>query len=537
MAPSTLGSALDATAAAHGGRPAFLGDTGTLAFAQLRRASLDLAAALVRDGVQKGDRVGIWLPTSAHWLTIFCAVARIGAIAVPVNTRYQSEEVRHVLAHAGISVLFAQPRMWRTDALAMLSAISPDLADATGPDLTLDALPALRRIVTTEPLAAPSVVSLEIYCGVQPATPPTMPNVVESDPLLICFTSGSTGRPKGVVHSHRVLRHCARLATIQGLAPGERSLANWPLHHAGGLFIMLIPSLMSGATLIEIAQWNGQEALRLIEVQRVTVLGGIPTHYLDLIDDPSIAERDLSSLRYCYMGGANVARDVFDRIVDTLGIDALPSTYGLTENTVCATFNLPGDSPDQCSRNIAPIVADCDVRIADMVTGAALEAGEAGEIQFRGATMMEGYYADEQATAAVFTADGWLKTGDLGLLWRNGYLQPTGRLKEMLKVGGSNVSPTEVEAVIVEHPVARNAVVVGVPDRRLTEVAYAFVERRVGVDAAHEEVIAFCRTRLADYKVPRYVTIVDDLPRLSTGKIDRAGLASQAKDHILQEYT
>ncbi|MDF7774823.1 class I adenylate-forming enzyme family protein [Sphingomonas sp. AOB5] len=534
---TTLGAAIDATAAAHGAEPAFIADGKATDYATLKRDSDALAAAMLRDGVCKGDRVGIWLPTSAAWLTIFCAVARIGAIAVPVNTRYQGEEVRHVLTHAGVSLLFAQPRMWRTDAFETLCAISPDLAVAQDVKLTLEALPDLRRIVMTEAHPARAVVALADYAAATSGGPAIFPEVVESDSLLICFTSGSTGRPKGVVHSHRVLRHCRRLAEIQGLKPGERSLANWPLHHAGGLFILLVPTLLSGAAMVGIAQWTGSDALRLIEAERVTVIGGIPTHYLDMIDDPAMGQRDLSSLRYCYMGGANVAGDVFDRIVQALDCGTLPSTYGLTENTVCATFNLPGDPPEWCSRNIAPVVADCEVAIVDPATGESVAAGEPGEIRFRGATVMDGYYNDPDATAAAIDADGWLRTGDLGVLHPNGYLQPTGRLKEMLKVGGSNVSPTEVESVLIEHPAARNAVVVGVPDRRLTEVAFAFVERRPGCDSSEAEIIAFCRPRMADYKVPRHVLLLDELPRLSTGKIDRAVLALQAKEAVSQLVT
>jgi fatty-acyl-CoA synthase len=535
--PLTLGAALDATAEAQGGAPAFISHGEALSYAQLKRNADTLAAAMLRDGVRKGDRIGIWLPTSAAWLTIFCAAARIGAIAVPVNTRYQGDEVRHVLAHAGVSLLFAQPRMWRTDAFETLCGISPDLAGASGSDLALEALPALRRIVMTGPVASPAIVALDDYAATASDAVFDWPVIDKADRLLICFTSGSTGKPKGVVHSHRVLRHCRRLAEIQGLAPGERSLANWPLHHAGGLFILLIPTLLSGAALVEIGQWSGGEALRLIEAERVTVMGGIPTHYLDMIDDPTIAERDLSSLRYCYMGGANVAREIFDRIVTTLKCGTLPSTYGLTENTVCATFNLPGDPADWCSKNIAPVVADCDVMVVDPVNGLSVPQGEPGEIRFRGSTVMDGYYDDPVATAAAITADGWLRTGDLGVLHPNGYLQPTGRLKEMLKVGGSNVSPTEVETVLIEHPAARNAVVVGVPNRRLTEVAFAFVERRPGCDSSEAALIDFCRARMADYKVPRRVVLMDELPRLSTGKVDRAGLAITAKSFVSEVLT
>lgn len=531
--PETIGAALDRSALLHPNAPAVIDGKTLLDYAHLAHGSERLAAAMLLHGVRKGDTIGIWMPTGAAFVTIFCAAARIGAVAVPVNTRYQTEEVRHVLAHAGVTLLFAQPVMWRTDAYRTLCVISPDLVDATGEELMLATLPALRRIVLTGPAPAPAVTTLDDFVahavGREAEAAALRPDVVEADRLLICFTSGSTGKPKGVVHSHRVVRHGFCLAEIQGLAPGERSLANWPLHHAGGLFLMLIPSIVVGSALVVIAQWSGPEALQLIADHKVTVMGGIPTHYLDLIDDPAIGTADISSLRYCYMGGANVARDTFDRIVAALGIASLPSTYGLTENTVSATFNLPGDRPEHCAMNIAPIVADCAVRIVDPESGADVAAGEQGEIQFRGATLMEGYHADPAATLAAFTSDGWLHTGDLGRIHVNGYLQPTGRLKEMLKVGGSNVSPNEVEAVLADHPAVRNAAVVGVPDRRLTEVAYAIVERRAGLDVSEAELIAFCRARIADYKVPRYVDVIEELPRLSTGKVDRAALAARAR--------
>lgn len=527
--PLTIGEAIARSAVLHGGQPVVIDGDAVLDYAGLQRDVTILAAALLTDGVSKGDRIGIWMPTSTAWVTIFCAAARIGAIVVPVNTRYQAEEVRHVLTHAGVSILFAQPVMWRTDAIATLTAISPDFGVVPDGDAVLAGLLDLRRVVLTGDAAPLGASTLSSFMRRGDAQAVEWPEVTECDPLLICFTSGSTGKPKGVTHAHRVLRHCTRLAAIEGLRPGERSLANWPLHHAGGLFLLLIPTLVSGAAMVAIDSWSGAEALRLIARERVTVLGGIPTHYLDLIDDPALGATDLSSLRYCYMGGANVARDTFDRIVSALGIDSLPSTYGLTENTVSATFNLPGDLPEHCAMNIAPVVADCEVRIVDPDSGAVIEDGGQGEIQFRGATLMDGYYRESEATAAAITPDGWLRTGDLGRIHPNGYLQPTGRLKEMLKVGGSNVSPTEVEAVLAEHPAVRNAVVVGVPDRRLAEVAHAIVELRADARVSADDLIGFCKARIADYKVPRSIDIVEDLPRLSTGKIDRAALARDAR--------
>jgi len=307
-------------------------------------------------------------------------------------------------------------------------------------------------------------------------------------------------------------------------------LAQWPLHHAGGFFSMMIPALVSGTAMVPMPQWNGPTALDLIERHKVTVLGGVGTHYFDLVSDPTLPTRDLSSLRCCYTGGAAMSPGAYQSSLDGLGVDIILSTYGMTENACSTTFNTPGDPIEVCRENRAPVTPGCEVRIVDPDTMTDVPRGEQGEIWCRGAVML-GYYKDPEATSAAIV-DGWLRTGDLGVYDQDGFVKPVGRLKDMLKVGGSNVAPAEVERYVDQHDDILNSVVVGVPDERLDQVPYAFVVLESGRSLVEQDVIAHCRGLMAGYKVPRYVTFVKDYPRLSSGKVDRQALASIAAEAV-----
>lgn len=530
----TIGGTLRQTASLHPDLPVVVSDEDQLSYAELDVQADRLAAGLLRLGVAKGDHVAIWLPTCAEWIVALCAIARIGAIIVPVNTRYKADEVHFVLQHADVKVLITQPRMWSTDTLQVIRDLAPELdGHASGP-LSLAAFPALRAIVLLDDAAAPGTVVWNSLVQDQPGAQVAKAEaeVAESDLLLICFTSGSTGRPKGVMHTHRVIRHCRKIAEVMHCEAGDRMLANWPLHHVAGLFIMIVPALATGAAIVPMPHWSASAALDLVERHRVNIVGGITTHFHDLAEDPSLPRRDLSSLKLCYMGGTTVSRATFDRIMTSLRLERLPSTYGMTENTVCTTFNLWDDPIDACAQNKAPVIADCEVRIVDPTTLEELPLGAEGEIWCRGATVMEGYYKQPEATRQVITEDGWLRTGDLGRFDERMFLQPTGRIKEILKVGGTNVSPAEVENYLQDHPAVKTAVVVGAPDDRLVEVGYAYVLLHPGARASEAEIIDYCRGKMADYKVPRYVTFAEEFPRLSTGKISRKLLADLAAEDV-----
>jgi fatty-acyl-CoA synthase len=526
----TIGSLLREAAKRHG-QTAFIKDeAGAVTFAEFDRDVDRFAAGLLRQGIGRGDHVAIWLPNGREWIRAFCAIARIGAITVPVNTRYKLDEARYVIEQSDAKAIVMLPRMWRSDYYAMLLEMAPGVADGIQGQLAVPKLPELRTVILCAGAPLPgTITAAELMAGDTAGVIEAEATVLPSDLLLICYTSGTTGRPKGVMHSHHVIRQATRVGTAMRVEPSDRVMAHMPFYHSAGLFMALIPALALGATLIPMVQWETKAALALIAGERVTMFGGIPTHFYDMVERVRAEPVDTSSLKAAWIGGSAVMQETFESIKRTLGLDRLLSTYGMTENTISTSFNAWDDPVEICCRNKAPLLSDCAVRIVDPETLADVPAGWDGEVWCRGETVMLGYYKDPEATRTTVTADGWLRTGDIGNLDEHLYLTITSRLKEMLKIGGTNASPIEIEQHLAAHPAIRSSVVVGAPDERLGQVAYAFVELNPGADVSGDDVIRFCKDRMADYKVPRHVVFVDEFPRTATGKIQRSVLAKEAE--------
>lgn len=529
MTKPTISEMLRQSAARFADLPCFINDDRAIGFAAFDREVDRLSAGLLALGVGQGDHVGIWLPNIYEWMLVFCATARIGAVIVPVNTRYKTEEAEYVLRQSDAKVLVMFDRMWKSDYYGMLTEMAPDLPRQTAGQLNLPQLPSLRAVLVIADEAPAGTATLA--SAMEPDVSRVAAAEKRVDPrdlLLICYTSGSTGRPKGVMHNHGVIEQSSKVGRAMGVEPNDRIMAHMPFYHSAGLYMALITSLSLGAALVPMVQWRPRRALELIERHGITMFGGIPTHYYDICAEPDLDTFDLSSLKAAWIGGSAVMQETFERIMRAMHLPRLLSTYGMTENTISTSFNAWDDPAALCCRNKAPLLSSCEVKVVDPETFHEMPAGENGEIWCRGETVMIGYYKQPEATKEAITDDGWLRTGDLGHMDPDGYLAVTGRLKELLKIGGTNASPVEIEQQIAAHPAVKSSVVVGVPDERMGEVAWAFVELAPGAQARTEELIAHCAERLADYKVPRQIRFVTDFPMTATGKIQRNEVAKIA---------
>lgn len=532
MHKPTIGELLRQSASRHPTLPFIIEDDRETSFAEFDTEVDRLATGLLRMGVAADDHIGIWLPNSRAWVLSFCAAARIGAVVVPVNTRYKADEAAYVIRQSSIKVLVMLHRMWKTDYYETLASLAPELPDHAGGQLELASFPDLKTVVVIADEAPRGTITLASLtdridlAAVQQAER----QVKWSALLLISYTSGTTGKPKGVMHHHGVIHQSTKVGLAMQVEPGDRVMAHMPFYHSAGLFMGLIPAMALGAALVPMLQWDPMQALRLIERHRITMFGGVPTHFYDLVDAVRQAPADTSSIKGAWIGGSAVMQETFENIKRTLGIHPLLSTYGMTENTISTSFNAWDDPVEVCCRNRAPLLSDCEVRIVDPVTLQSVAPGQDGEVWCRGETVMMGYYKDPDATRATVTPDGWLRTGDIGNFDENGYLAITGRLKEMLKIGGTNTSPIEIEQYLAGHPGIKSSVVVGVPDERLGQVPYAFVQAEPGSRLSAQDVMDYCAARIAHYKVPRYVRFVDEFPRTETGKIKRAVMAQQASE-------
>jgi acyl-CoA synthetase (AMP-forming)/AMP-acid ligase II len=478
-----------------------------LGFRELGERVTEVAAALIGSGVRAGDRVAIWCPNTAHWVLAALGALSAGGTLVPVSTRFTGPEALDVIARSGASVLFVAGDFLGVDRLGTLRAA------AAADGVALDGL----RLVVRVPGDWEAFVTRRAPASVTRARARA---VRPGDVSDILFTSGTTGRSKGVMTSHeRTLAVARAWAECAALGPGDRYLVVNPFFHSFGFKAGILACLVSGAAVVPQAVFDAGRAMRLVEEERITVFPGPPAVYTAILDHPERSERDLSSLRLAVTGAADVPVALVERMRRELSFESVLTAYGLTE-AVVATMCRPGDSPEVVATTSGRAAAGFEVRVDG--------DGGAGEILLRGPNMMLGYAGDAEATRAAIDADGWLHTGDVGSLDAAGNLRITGRGKDMYICGGFNVYPAEVEQVLARLDGVAEAAVVGVPDPRLGEVGVAYLVPRPGHVLSEADVVAFCRERLANYKVPRRVAFRDALPRNASGKVLKTVLKGEA---------
>ncbi len=513
----TIGGAVARAASSFGDRIAVAEPDGPrLTFAELHERSLAVARALITMNVQPGDRVAIWSPNTADWVLAALGTLTAGATLVPVNTRFTGHEALDVIGRSRAKVLFVAGRFLGRNRLAdLLDAASESECGSTdlqvsvvvpvesGPQAREDipARAAFPLVTFDQLLARASDVSRDTALR-RAAT------VKPGDVSDILFTSGTTGRSKGAMSSHsQALAVASAWAECGELTSADRYLVINPFFHSFGYKAGILACLLHGATIVPQLSYDPEQAMRLIEAEGITVLPGAPTIYQTILDHPARGRYDLSSLRLAVTGAAVVPVALVERMQSELSFDTVLTAYGLTE-AVVATMCRPGDDPKLVARTSGRATAGFEVAIG---------AGTS-EILLRGPNVMLGYLDDPQATAEAVDAGGWLHTGDVGNLDEDGYLTITDRLKDMYICGGFNVYPAEVEQVLARLDGVAESAVIGVPDQRLGEVGKAFVVPRRGRELAEAEVLAFCRDRLANYKVPRQVEFRSQLPRNPSGK-------------------
>lgn len=501
--PRTVPAALDRFARQLPDHDALVTEDRSFTAAALRDEVHRAAAALIALGVQPGDRVAIWSPNTWHWVVACLAIHHAGAAMVPLNTRYTAAEAGDILARVEAPVLFGMGEFLGNDRVA---------------DLDRAALPALRHIVRIPIDAREAGAGTwdEFIAGGTDidAVAARAAAVTPDDVSDILFTSGTTGRSKGVLCAHRQsLSASASWAANGKITADDRYLCINPFFHNFGYKAGILACLQTGATLIPHLTFDPLRALRAIEQHRITVLPGPPTIYQTLLDHPARGDYDLSSLRFAVTGAATVPVVLVERMQSELDIDIVLTAYGLTEANGMGTMCRADDDAVTVATTCGRPFADFELRID------APQSGESGEVLLRGPNVMLGYLDDPAATAAAIDADGWLHTGDIGVLDAAGNLRITDRLKDMYICGGFNVYPAEIEQVLARLDGVADAAVIGVPDERLGEVGRAFLVSRPGAQLDEQSVIAYTREHLANFKTPRSVRFVDALPRNAGGKV------------------
>lgn len=491
-----------------------------LTYPQLNDAVREAARSYIACGIQKGDRVSIWAPNIWEWVIAALGAVTVGGVLVPLNTRFKGEEAAYILSRSRARMLLCVNGFLGNNYVTWLRA-----ADTP--------TPSVERIVVMRGDAPDGTIDWQQFLDLGKDIPDSdvdarIDSLSPDDLSDIFFTSGTTGRPKGVMTNHaQNIRVFDDWSQTVGVIRGDRFLIVNPFFHTFGYKGGILGCLIRGATIIPEVVFDVPTALRRISTEKVSMLPGPPTLFLSILNHPERDNFDLSSLRLAVTGAAAVPVEMLRRMREELTFKTIITAYGLTES--CGTISMcrPEDDYETISLTSGRALVDVEVKIVDD-DFKEVPRGEAGEIVCRGYNVMQGYFEDEAATAEAITADGWLHTGDIGTMNDRGYINITDRKKDLFIVGGFNAYPAEIENYLLGHPDIAQVAVIGVPDERQGEVGWAFVTARPGSTIDPEEVVTWSRERMANYKVPRRVVVLDALPTNPNGKVTKFELRDLA---------
>ena len=496
-------------------------------YAELNRRAEDFAAGLLALGLNPGERVGIWSPNNAEWIVSLLACAKAGLILVCMNPAYRLAEIEYALNKVGCAALITAVAFRSSDYVAMLNTLLPELAASAPGQLNAAAVPSLRHLITIGPETAPGFTRFDAV-----ATMATVEHrarlktlVADSraeDPLTILFTSGTTGAPKGATLSHRnILNNGLFMGGVCGMSEGDRMCVPVPLFHVGGMVCGVMCCLTRGATMVFPAEWFDPLAtLEAIQEEACTAIIAVPTILIALLNHPDFARFDLSTMRTGVTGGSPVPIEIMKRCIAEMNLRHLTIIFGMTETGGTCMQTATDDTLERRTASIGRVHPHLEVKVVD-AEGNTVPPGTSGELCVRGYSVMLGYWDDAAKTAEAIDAEGWMHTGDLGVLDAEGYGSIVGRIKDMVIRGGENIYPAEIENFLYRHPAIATAQVFGVPDDRFGEELCAWLCLKPEAEATEEEIRTFCRGQIAHFKIPRYIRFVTEFPTRPSGKVQK----------------
>jgi fatty-acyl-CoA synthase len=517
----TIGECFDATVAAHADREALVeyASGRRWSWAELARDVEALAVGLLRAGITKGDRVGVWSPNCAEWTITQLATAKVGAVLVNVNPAYRTHELAYALRQSGTRLLISATEFKTSDYRAMVEEVRGDL----------DALEDVWFLGTPEwsnhNVSDPGVTLAELLTW----------ELAPDEPINIQYTSGTTGYPKGATLSHRNILNNGHFTTeLIDLTHEDRLCIPVPFYHCFGMVMGNLGCISHGTTMVIPAPgFDPETTLRCVAEERCTGVYGVPTMFIAMQNHPSFPEHDLSSLRTGIMAGSTCPIEVMKRCVDDMHMPEVGIAYGMTETSPVSCQTRVDDDLERRTATIGRVHPHLEIKVVDPATGETVPRGEPGEFCTRGYSVMLGYWDDPEKTAEAVDADGWMHTGDLAEMREDGYCTIVGRIKDMVIRGGENIYPREIEEFLYQHPDVEDVQVVGVPDEKYGEELCAWIKMKAGAEPLDAAAVrAFCEGRLSHYKIPRYVLVVEDFPMTVTGKIRKVQMRQETTEKL-----
>ena len=534
----TIGRLFDAACSRHAEQDALVVpyQNVRLSYAQLRQRVDALACGLLRMGLKRGERVGIWSQNNSEWALTQFATAKAGLVMVNINPAYRRAELEYALNKVACRALILSPAFKTSNYLDILGDLAPELERCAPGELSSERLPALQCVIRMgaeyspgmfnfdDLLKTPSVAELEALTALGD-------ELQFDDPINIQFTSGTTGHPKGATLSHHnILNHGYFVGESIKLAAGDRLCIPVPLYHCFGMVMGNLGCLTHGATMVYPAEaFEPLAVLEAVAREQCTALYGVPTMFIAMLDHPRFAEFDLATLRTGIMAGSPCPIEVMKRVVSQMHMEEVTIAYGMTETSPVSFQSGTDDPLDQRVATVGRIHPHLEVKIVDG-EGRIVARGTAGELCTRGYSVMLGYWNDEVRTSEAIDAAGWMHTGDMAVIDDEGYCRIVGRIKDMVIRGGENIYPREIEEFLYTHPKVLDVQVVGVPDEKYGEELCAWIIPREEGSLGEEEVRQFCQGQIAHYKIPRYIRFVDSFPMTVTGKIQKFLMREKMKE-------
>lgn len=496
----------------------------------------ELAKAFIGMGIQKGEHVAIWSDNKREWLLSQFATGKMGAVLVTVNTNYQEKELEYLLQQSDATTLILCESFKGTSYLDIVRAICPEIIHSEKGNILSEKFPHFKRVIVMTDNEYKGMYSwAELLSHADKVSDDTLENALKSlhneEVINIQYTSGTTGFPKGVMLSHKnVVNNGQLVGDYIYLTEKDRLCIPVPFFHCFGCVMGTIASVTHGTTMVIIEQFNPGKVLQIVQDEKCTALHGVPTMFIAELNHPDFKQFKLSTLRTGIMAGSICPIEVMKKVITDMGASEITIAYGQTESSPVITQTKTDDSIEKRVSSVGKPHPAVEVKIIDPLTGEDTPTGVPGELCTRGYLVMKGYYKNEQATKSAIDPNGWLHTGDIAVVDEEGYIDITGRIKDMVIRGGENIYPKEVEEFLYQHPKVQDVQVVGVPDPQYGEELMAWVILKSGEQITSDELKEYCKGKISYHKIPKYIEFIESYPMTASGKIQKFLLREMSKE-------